>query len=87
MENATARLWQMILYDYGNSVIRGVDMAEYINRDLHELLIRMAGWFPVVSLTGLGRAESLRWLGMPFPTIPMSRLRTPKRGARPWRIR
>ena len=37
MENATARLWQMILYDYGNSVIRGVDMAEYINRDLHEL--------------------------------------------------
>mgnify|MGYP000201269923 CR=1 FL=1 len=43
MENATARLWQMILYDYGNSVIRGVDMAEYINRDLHELLIRMAG--------------------------------------------
>lgn len=77
----------MILYDYGNSVIRGVDMAEYINRDLHELLIRMAGWFPVVSLTGPRQSGKSTLLGMPFPTIPMSRLRTPKRGARPWRIR
>lgn len=33
----------MKLFDYGNNVIRGVDMAEFINRDLHELLIRMAG--------------------------------------------
>lgn len=78
MENATARLWQMILYDYGNSVIRGVDMAEYINRDLHELLIRMAGWFPVVSLTGPRQSGKSTLVRHAFPDYSYVTLEDPQ---------
>ena len=73
----------MILYDYGNSVIRGVDMAEYINRDLHELLIRMAGWFPVVSLTGPRQSGKSTLVRHAFPDYSYVTLEDPKRGARP----
>lgn len=68
----------MILYDYGNSVIRGVDMAEYINRDLHELLIRMAGWFPVVSLTGPRQSGKSTLVRHAFPDYSYVTLEDPQ---------
>lgn len=68
----------MKLFDYGNSVIRGVDMAEFINRDLHELLIRMAGWFPVVSLTGPRQSGKSTLVRHAFPDYSYVTLEDPQ---------
>lgn len=68
----------MKLSDYGNSAIRGVDMAEFINRDLHELLIRMAGWFPVVSLTGPRQSGKSTLVRHTFPDYSYVTLEDPQ---------
>ena len=53
-------------------------MAEYINRDLHELLIRMAGWFPVVSLTGPRQSGKSTLVRHAFPDYSYVTLEDPQ---------
>ena len=53
-------------------------MAEFINRDLHELLIRMAGWFPVVSLTGPRQSGKSTLVRHAFPDYSYVTLEDPQ---------
>ena len=53
-------------------------MAEFINRDLHELLIRMAGWFPVVSLTGPRQSGKSTLVRHTFPDYSYVTLEDPQ---------